>query len=399
MKERDFPVKAALQAAVIFALAGCASMPAGAPPVTFEPEMALVQAADTAQSYHYDLTVAEDEKDFAESALEQRYALLGREDLTARTSDEYRSAACEAHPSGATGEDGVLDAIVAGIGDARVVIVNESHLVSRHRGFSAALAERLRPLGFTHFGAETFDNRSDPRPVIEGMAMPYPRDIDGYYSAEAGFGRLLRTVKGLGYIPFAYEDNMERDRTASVAQRIAWREEFQAAAIAQMLETAGPDARLLVHVGYSHAQETPVRFRDGREDYWMAARLKRDHGIDPVTISQFQCRDEAGPVRLAGEGPDAPPGAFDFVVAHPVTRFAGGRPLWRERAGDVRVPVPAELRPVSGAHVVEARLSGEPDEAIPMDRVLVYPDEEIDLLLPPGRYRLRAVVALTQAPD
>ena len=399
MKERDFPVKAALASALSLALAACAVMPR-APAVTFEDDMAIIAATDTDRRGFYDLTVPADQAEYADDILGQTYSLLGREDLTARTSDEYRPAACELHRSGAAGEDAVLDAIVAGIGDARVVIVNESHVVTRHRGFSAALAKRLRPLGFTHFGAETFSNWADGTPpIVESMRLPYPRDVDGYYSTEAGFGRLLRTVKRLGYIPFAYEDHIQRDRTASVAQRIAWREEFQAAAIADALAAAGPEARMLVHVGYSHAQETPVVFGDGREDYWMAARLKRDHGIDPLTISQFQCRDETGPVRLAGEGPDAPPGAFDFVVAHPVTRFAGGRPLWRERAGDVRVPVPAELRPVSGAHVVEARLSGEPDEAIPMDRVLVYPDEEIDLLLPPGRYRLRAVVARTQAPD
>ncbi|MGB3167465.1 MAG: hypothetical protein WBA68_11895 [Alteraurantiacibacter sp.] len=78
-----------------------------------------------------------------------------------------------------------------------------------------------------------------------------------------------------------------------------------------------------------------------------------------------------------------------------MTRFAGHRPLWRAEAGDFCVPVPIVVVPAEGAHVVEARLAGGPDEAVPMDRVLVFAGESIGLLLPPGHYRLRAMRALT----
>lgn len=227
----------------------------------------------------------------------------------------------------------------------------------------------------------------------EGASLPYPRDVDGHYVREAAFGRLLRTVKRLDYVLVPYEDGRPRDPDLTVAESIARREAFQAQALADALAAAGPDARLLVHVGYSHARETPIRFADGREDLWMAARLRMLTGIDPLTISQYQCRDASREMRLAGTGPDAPEGAFDFVVAHPVTRFSGHRPVWRAGSGDKRVPVPATLVPRQGAHIVEARPVGEPDSAVPMVRVLVFPGEAVDLLLPPGHYRLRAVRA------
>ncbi|WP_133303986.1 hypothetical protein [Aurantiacibacter aquimixticola] len=393
MKDAAKTVKGALVAMGAIALSACiTSEPAR---VTFGPKMPIVDAADTSLPIRYDLRIPDRDAAYRTSIFEQLYAGLGREDLTAATSDEYRPASCAPHPSNVSGEQAVLDAIVDAAENARIVIVNESHVVSRHRNFTAELAARLEPLGFTHFAAETFSNPTDGvPPVLESVGLPYPRDVDGHYSSEPAFGRLLRTVKRLGYIPVPYEDNVQRDRSAPVAQQIAWREAFQAQALADALAEAGPDARMLVHVGYSHARETPIGFSDGREDLWMAARLRDLTGIDPLTISQYQCREESGPIRLAGNGPDAPEGAFDFVIAHPVTRFEGQRPTWRAEAGDLRVSVPAPLIPTQGAHVVEARLSGEPEAAVPMDRVLIFPGETVDLLLPAGNYELRAVQAM-----
>ena len=387
MKGLCYAVKVGLP---LLALAGCATTPPGA--VTFAPEMPVISS----EAYLYDLRVPEEERDWGESMLEQSYALLGREDLTARTSDEYRPAACASLERGAIGEDAVLDAIVAQAATARVVIVNESHLVTRHRAFTASLAQRLRPLGYTYFAAEAFANRDDvDPPIVAGADLPYPRDVEGHYVSEAAFARLVRDVKRLGFTLVPYEHTHGRYPDLSVAENIALREAAQAQALADTLAAAGPDARMLVHVGYDHARETPKPLGEGRVDTWMAARFKALTGEDPVTVSQYECRSEGGPMRLSGGGRDSPEGAFDFVVDHPVPRFAGHRPLWREAAGDVRVPVPATLVPAEGAHVVEARLAGEPDEAVPMDRVLVFAGESVDLLLPPGHYRLRAVRALT----
>jgi hypothetical protein len=85
------------------------------------------------------------------------------------------------------------------------------------------------------------------------------------------------------------------------------------------------------------------------------------------------------------------PGQFDVIVSHPVTAFADHRPAWRLEAGDVSTPIPPSLRPTNAPLVIEAFAWGEPFEAVPVDRVFVEPGENLPLLLPPGRYRVRAV--------
>ena len=40
--------------------------------------------------------------------------------------------------------------------------------------------------------------------------------------------------------------------------------------------------------------------------------------------------------------------------------------------------------------IVEARLADEPDEAVPVDRLLVRPGETLPMLLAPGRYRVES---------
>ncbi len=341
----------------------------------------------------YDLRVDPRYADFADQVLEQAYSKLGREDLAAASSDEYQPARCEADASGIAGEEAIVDEIGRWAADTRVVIINESHTVSRHRGFSRRVAERLRGEGFTHFAAETFAHPADrPAPVEEGIGLSYPRDQEGNYLVESAFGRLWRSARALSYIPVAYEQNTPLDESASMEQRILAREAFQAAALAEEIETAGPDARFFIHVGLAHASEDEV----DSEPVWMAGRLKALTGIDPLTISQFQCRQDGGAMRLADPVSDPTGESYDMIIDHPVTQFVGHRPLWRSDAGDMRIPVPAGLVPIEGAYVVEARLAGEPNEAIPMDRVLVRAGEQVDLLLPPGHYRLRAVVAIIE---
>ncbi|WP_271079197.1 hypothetical protein [Aurantiacibacter sp. MUD61] len=394
MKAHAQRVKRAIPAVAIAGLLAACAQPLTTPEqVMFAPGFSIVSGQETGQPGIYDLRVDPRFADFAQDVLQQRYSMLGRQDLAARTSHEYSAVACEPHSSGASGEDAVLAEIVRQARDARVVIVNESHTISRHRGFSRRLVETLRPLGFTHFAAETFTHPADATaPVEAGIALPYPRDLEGHYLIEPAFGRLWRTARDLGYAPIAYEQNTERDEGASRDERVAAREAFQAQALAEAIEEAGPDARFIIHVGYSHASEHEGEFGP----VWMAGRLKALTGIDPLTISQVQCRQETGSTRLAADGSDRLGQEFDIFVDHPVTRFEGHRPLWRAAAGDIRVRVPDALLPSEGAHVIEARLAGEPDEAIPMDRVLVFPGEEVDLLLPPGHYRLRAVVATTE---
>lgn len=167
---------------------------------------------------------------------------------------------------------------------------------------------------------------------------------------------------------------------------------------------------MLVYVGYSHAAEAPVA---GGE--WMASRLKRMTGIDPLTIDQTtlspsafgtgiralyaalkpRLRDGSVIPMLDGKplvvGPLA--GAVDLQVAHAPERLVGGRPDWLLAMGRKPVPVPADLRPRGGTALVQAFLDGEGDDAIPVDQlVLAAGQSPPPLLVPAGpvHYKIRS---------
>lgn len=320
----------------------------------------------------------------------QTLSLFGREDLIAVVSDDYKPTGCAPTVPAAN----VMDEIVRRARQTSVVIINESHERSLHRQFTAEVARQLRPLGYDTLALETLSNPEPGAPTkylppfLAHPELPYLQDNDGHYLSEASYGRLGRHAKALGYRLLPYEDNMHNGskRAVSQKQQIVDREETQASNLAAFLQTH-PTAKVLVHVGYSHAAEAPLN--DGRK--WMAARLREKTGIDPLTISQTTCRGGGDTRRLASLPSDQPAGAFDLVVDHPTERFTRGRPTWRTTAGDRVISIPAALRPTKGWRVIEARPLGEPTTSVPVDRVAIRPGENIALMLPPGQYRLNVI--------
>lgn len=319
----------------------------------------------------------------------QTFSMFGREDLIAATSNDYQPTACPA----VQGVRAPIDEIVQRARKTSVVIINESHERSEHRGFTTALLAPLRTQGYTTLAMEALSNPERETPprfypsFLRQPGLPYLKDDDGFYIAEAAFGRLGRTAKRLGYNLIPYEaPHNEHDATMTPSESIAQREEAQASALAAWIG-AHPGAKLIVHVGYHHAFEVPT----AKGDRWMAMRLKTKTGIDPLTITQTTCKGGGAGRRLAVLPTDEPKGAFDIVVDHPTARFVRGRPAWRITAGDRPVTIPANLRPTKGWRVIEARPEGEPQTAVPMDRVAIRPGEDVALMLPPGRYRLRFV--------
>jgi hypothetical protein len=327
----------------------------------------------------------------------QTLSLFGREDLIAASSDDYKPTNCS--PSALA--TAALDEIVRRAEQTSIVIINESHERSRHRWFTAEVARRLRPLGYDTLGLETLSNppATVPQRYLPSLLghpdLPYLSDDDGHYSSEAGYGRLGRQAKALGYRLLPYEDNThnEPSKGVSQSQQIALREEAQANNLAAFVKSH-PAAKLLIHVGYSHATEVPRA--DGQK--WMAARLKEKTGIDPLTISQTTCRGGSETMRLATLPSDQPAGTFDLIIDHPTERFTRGRPDWRKMAGDRIITIPRKLRPAKGWRVIEARPLGESDTSVPIDRVAIRPGEDIGLLLPPGRYHVRAIDVVYSAP-
>lgn len=326
----------------------------------------------------------------------QKWSILGREDRGAaseRGRFEYSSLECEALPDSPTGWDAVIDAIVARAADHRVVIINESHMVTRHRETTRRLLAKLRPLGFRVLAAEAFSQMTGGTPPVEQLpAAAWPRMIDGYYATEPVFGRLIREARMQGYRLAAYEEIYDPASPAASdpAARVVQRETQQARHLAEIERRMAPDERLIVHAGYSHGSEVALNY-EGQDIDWMGARFKALTGIDPLTITQTSCRSTGGNAFLAVPPGQLRPGQFDMVVSHPVDTFAARRTNWRREAGDVPTAIPASLRSTDEPLLIEAFAWDEPFEAVPVDRVFVEPGEDPPLLLPPGRYRVRAV--------
>ncbi|MDJ0978325.1 MAG: hypothetical protein QNI87_07295 [Erythrobacter sp.] len=330
----------------------------------------------------------------AAGILAQGWSMLGREDLAAAAgSNEYRARPCEALAGGASGAQEVLDVIAARAANARIVIINESHEVTLHRDFSRRVIERLRPLGYSVFAAETFANLKDKTdPVEESAALPYPRARDGHYLLEPVFGELVRSAKRLGFRLAAYEQAWvpEAERPTDMNELTAAREQEQAENLVAILRALGPDEKLLVHAGYWHANESGKRGANGTDRSYMAARLKRITGLDPLTIAQTECRGSADTVRLSAPG-DRIKGAFDILVDHPIHGFRHGRSDWRFADGAKLIGIPEPYASADETLIIEAFAENEPFESVPVDRVWVEPGEDVKLALKPGRYRVRAV--------
>jgi hypothetical protein len=194
--------------------------------------------------------------------------------------------------------------------------------------------------------------------------------------------------------------------TAAAGPSGARREQAQAEALAEILRR-DPQVRLLVYVGFSHAAEAPVASAEG-EDEWMASRLKRISGIDPLTIDQTVIdetsarrrayRDLAAPrlgrrpgiLFLGGapmvEGQYA--GAVDLQVVHPPLRLVRGRPDWLLRIGRRPVAIPRRLLSATGRRLVQAFAANEPADAIPLDQIVVEAGRPPPpLMLPRGAVR------------
>ncbi|MEO1015441.1 MAG: hypothetical protein AAFX08_09680 [Pseudomonadota bacterium] len=317
----------------------------------------------------------------------QVLSILGREDLIADVSPDHRAKACAPAP-GVRDADGVLDTIAARAEGAQVVIVNEAHLRADHRHFVEDVATRLAPLGFTHYAAEAFVNAPDATP----LTARHLKEEHGLYTKEPAFAALGRTLRRLGYTLHAYEQtDAQRDaKELSGAARINAREAAQAENLTKIL-TGRTGAKILIHAGHSHARES-VDASKAEEVAWMAARLKERAGVDPLTINQTRCSGGAERTLLAAHPDD--PGAqdFDIYVDHPLPIFQRSRPTAMYRAGPW-LDIPLELMPEEGWAVIEARYADEPDDAVPVDRVVVWPREDVAIALAPGAYRLRAVVS------
>jgi hypothetical protein len=281
----------------------------------------------------------------------------------------------------------------------RIVIWAEEHHLPQTRSLFEPLLQRLWKHGYRYLAAETFAD-----PVMDPQ-FKYPDYQSGYYLRDPVFAAAVRTATQLGYRLIAYDtsgrgpdgDPSFRDRT-------------QAANIKARVFDRDAEAKVFVIAGRLHASEKAA------PDGWtpMAAALKQSTGIDPFTayaptMGQRLTRDEEHPwYRDAdargllkqptifihtGTGSTLGFDACDAYVFWPRFQVEHGRPDWMVTTlGRKRVAIPEALKTGPGRRLVQAFIDGEPNSAIPIDQLLLArPDAPGVLMLPAGKYRLRAV--------
>ncbi|MEM1178291.1 MAG: hypothetical protein AAGM22_08110 [Acidobacteriota bacterium] len=314
-----------------------------------------------------------------------------------RSQDAEKPDAQRASLDGYEAQDAV-DVIVKASQGRRAVLINEAHHVPQHRALTRRLLPALRGQGFTHFAAETLS----PPPILKrSTEKGYPTGETGYYTEEPLYADLVRAAMALGFEIVAYEStdlDRDTDRELSQAQNLK----------ARVFDGA-EDARVLVHLGFSHNREAAEVFSG---EPAMAYRLRELTGIDPLTVDQVSLSERSVPElehplygELCGglDGPNPvalstsggatwalPDSGRDVTVCSPRSRYQEGRPTWLALDGLRRfVPLEPGLCGDAAECLVEARPADEGEDAIPIDRVLVQTGEPLPALaLPAGTFKV-----------
>jgi hypothetical protein len=224
--------KWAANAAVLSALAGCAGIAVSRDRVQLEVGGPVIDPPLIPLPDFYRLPRVTggggDDGRFA-----QRWAMLGREDQAAASESggaEYSPRECEAAPGSPSGWDAVIDAIVARAAD-------------HHRETTRRLLAKLRPLGFSVLAAETFSQGyGSTSPLEAEPAVAWPRMVEGFYSSEPTFGRLVREAKAQGYRLVPYEEIYDPAVPASddLVENVVRRETAQAWHLAEIVRQMRP---------------------------------------------------------------------------------------------------------------------------------------------------------------
>lgn len=308
-----------------------------------------------------------------------------------------------------------LEAIARLAHGRQAVFFNEAHHVPLTRTLTIELLSRLREEGFDTFAAETLYASDDKL-----QARGYPVEGSGFYTNEPLCAEMVRTALRLGYRVVTYESEGGGSGDA--------RERAQARNLYERVFKTHPKARLVVDAGYGHIQEQG-QYLGGQS---MAEHLRELIAIDPLTVEQTMLVPHHDPAHdhpyyadlvkrlkpdrpLVFIGEDGKPWAlrdgYDVSVLFPPETLRRGRPTWLALDG-LRRPYAVDGGDICRSDypcLVEARYAGEPDAAIPADRLAFDPPPRYApagrglrptngasasvLYLRPGKYRLLATDA------
>ena len=272
------------------------------------------------------------------------------------------------------------------------LLINEAHHTGQHRAFTSSLLKPLWDKGYRYLALEALSN-DDP----ELMSRGYPIRKSGYYLTDPVFGNMIRQALALGYKLIPYE-------TTSNNSNSTLRDGDQARNIYTKTLKADPDAKVVIHAGYSHIAE------DGSSGYSpMGKQLKELARQNILTVDQVMMTEHNDSLKthpyyryVANKLKPLKPVMFrknndilvdqvnltsiDMQVYHPVTTYRKGRPQWLLSGDKSLYDLPAEFKQFKG-FLLQAFKAGEAESAIPVDQFVI--DEEKALVLKPGKFVLK----------
>lgn len=299
----------------------------------------------------------------------------------------------------------------------RVLMLNDGHHQPQTRVLTTQLLRGLYDKGFRYLAMETLSVSAGS----EIVKRIYPVVADGYYTNESVFGDMLRQALEIGYTLIPYEWKSESREGETGIQRANRREIEQARNLKERVFDKDPKAKLLVFAGISHISEKPQDIDEDVPWTFMATRFKEMTGIDPFTVDETTMTSRSQPdaeeviysdavrknlvkdraVIFADESgkswtKEDEGMNVDAQVFLPPVKFADGRPDWLKRdLNRVSYKIPKKLLRGNGLKLVQAFFEGEPDNAVPVDQVLIRSDQPVPALMLPkrnkGEFRLRVL--------
>jgi len=286
-----------------------------------------------------------------------------------------------------------LKEIVKRARKTQIVILNENHLDPRGRAFGLEVAKALRPLGYTVLALEALkpfaedheEERKMKQLSTDGVVRGAVDFYSGYYFDDPVFADFVRQSLAMGYHPVSYE-------TAGRGYTALEREQAQAENLIRRSLNRFPKAKILVYVGERHAAERSLASEE--QPYQkMAEILKEKTGIDPLTIDQAELspipmnRPDVDLYSIASSKATTTSmvlfhknkaisvgllsGAVDLQVIHPPYSLIQQRPNWLLTMHRSPSPIPQDLLPTSGIRLIQAFIANSPENARPIDQVLV----------------------------
>lgn len=367
-------------------VAGIAACDAGPPVRAPAPYILSAQAELTRSSAWYDETdIARDARAFlfaqadlyvagasaeAGGPMAEMLALMGREDLIGRPQRRAEPPRCAAPARDP------LDHVRQAAAGKRAVILIEDGNQPRHRAFLLPLVPALAADGFTVYAADAL-SAGPGRAAFPGV----PLITEGVLARDPVYGRLLRQVKASGFEIIEGEggwtppSDLFRLTPEGLAAR---RADMLASRLAGEVFDRPGAPRVIVHLSRNPGQEALARLEE---------RIEAATGKAPLSVQMTDCHPPEAPRAPLPAGPGEE-GLSDIRIGEPVAAFRQGRPTWRRQLGDREVAVPEGFLGHAEPVILEVRREGETSLAVPEDRLLLLPGENLPLMLPPGRYRL-----------